>query len=55
MGEVTKVCCICKKTFSGYGNDPWPVEMDPDAVCCDACDMSVVLQARLKEMKEKGA
>ena len=48
--ESEKTCCICGKTFFGWGNDPWPVNTDDDATCCDECDNSVVLAARLKQM-----
>ena len=47
-----KVCCICGKKFIGWGNDPWPVVIDKDAECCDECNMSVVLAARIKQMQE---
>lgn len=49
-------CCICGKEVNEWGNDPWPVDMHPDHKCCNACDMSVVLAARLRSMakhKEK--
>ena len=51
MNNETKICCICGKSFNGWGNDPWPVVMDDDAECCDDCDMGVVLAARISEMK----
>ena len=43
----TYECCICHKTFTGWGNDPYPVEKDPNAQCCDACNMGVVVPARM--------
>ena len=54
MSETWKVCCICGKKFYGWGNDPWPVNEDKDATCCDECDRSVVLEARLEEMRNAG-
>ena len=45
-----KVCCICGKKFTGWGNNPWPVVKDEDARCCDECDGSTVLSARLAQM-----
>ena len=42
-----KTCCICKKKFTEYGNDPWPVMMNEKALCCDSCDINIVLPARL--------
>ena len=45
-------CCICGRLIKGeYGNNPWPVVKEDDAKCCDQCDLSVVLEARLKEMR----
>jgi len=49
-------CCICKKTFNGYGNNPWPLKNKGQ--CCNSCNGDVIL-ARLaymvaeKEMKDK--
>ena len=47
-------CCICGKEFTDWGNDPWPVNTDENAKCCDDCDMSVVVPARLNMMYKKG-
>jgi len=46
-----KVCCICGRKIRVWGNDPWPLNTDEDAVCCDECDMSVVLAARIRKMR----
>lgn len=46
-------CCICGKQFEGYGNNPAPVKSEGE--CCDNCNFSVVLPARIlgiKKMKE---
>lgn len=40
--EDKKVCCICGKTFYGYGNNPWPLNKDEDARCCDECNNKVI-------------
>lgn len=42
-----KICCICKKPFEGYGNNPAPV-MD-GGECCDKCNADVVLPIRLAQ------
>lgn len=43
-------CVICKEDFKGHGHNPKPlVEF---GVCCDRCNLTVILQ-RLKEMEEK--
>ena len=36
------VCCICGKTFTGWGNNPWPIKPDDDGVCCDECNKKVI-------------
>ena len=48
-------CSICKNPIKvvgtwDLGNDAWPVK---DGRCCDACDMSVVLTARINMMKDE--
>lgn len=52
-----KPCVICGKSFTGWGNDPWPVK--EEGYCCDKCNMEVVLPARLallaKSEQEKKA
>lgn len=43
-------CCICGKSFKGYGNNPYPVDMHPDHKCCDQCNATVVIPARLNRI-----
>ena len=43
-------CCICGKRFVGYGNDPWPVNMEKNAKCCNGCNKEVVIPARLIQL-----
>lgn len=45
-------CCFCGKEFNDWGNDPWPVEKDPKAFCCDRCNIEIVIPARLQKMTE---
>lgn len=48
---VTK-CCICGKSFVGYGSNAEPVKRGK---CCPSCDMSVVIPVRLlKEVMGNG-
>ena len=49
--QKEKVCCLCGKKFYGWGNNPWPLNKDEDARCCDDCNNSKVLAARLLLMK----
>ena len=40
------ICSICGKISYGY---PWPVVKEPDATCCDECNMKYVIPARIKK------
>ena len=40
-----ELCSICHKPIEGWGNNAWPVVND--GRCCDHCNWSVVLPARL--------
>lgn len=57
-------CCICKKEFHGYGNNPWGAawktdkgevelleDFAPTDVCCDECNKSYVLPGRIYRAK----
>ena len=49
-----KRCCICKKEYSGYGNNPAPVK--DRGLCCDACNYGVVIPIRAAALvKQKKA
>lgn len=43
-------CCICGKEIRGYGNNPYPVVKDEGKVCCDHCNQTVVIPARIAEI-----
>lgn len=43
MNDIN-ICCICGKPFVGYGNNPAPVSKS--GVCCDPCNIAVVMPAR---------
>lgn len=48
-----KRCCICKKFFLGYGNNPWPVVKKNNVVCCNYCNDTKVIPERIKNMEGK--
>lgn len=52
MNEETKACCICGNVFTGWGNNPWPVK--EEGWCCDHCNRTKVIPARLDRLKNKG-
>lgn len=51
--QEEKNCCICGKKFIGWGNNPWPIDTREGAKCCDACNDTKVLEARLAQMFRK--
>lgn len=53
MTNIGYECCICHKIFTDWGNNPWPVVKDEDALCCDDCNGTVVLPARIAGLREE--
>jgi DNA-directed RNA polymerase subunit RPC12/RpoP len=53
-----KICSICKKpiepTWFGWkdGNNAWPVN---EGRCCDECNSTVVIKARINLMRKEKA
>jgi len=45
-------CCICGGTFTGFGNNPWPLVNDEESRCCDDCNFKYVVMARLVNSQE---
>lgn len=37
-------CCFCKANISGEGNNAEPVK---DGICCDRCNMDIVVPMRI--------
>jgi hypothetical protein len=46
-------CCICGGMCKGYGNNPWPVVEDVGSRCCEYCNDTKVIPARIKLMTER--
>ena len=57
--DEKKICCICGKEFTGWGNNPDPVTDEngnlfpEDARCCDECNAMYVIPARLEAMSKE--
>jgi hypothetical protein len=52
--QAERTCPFCKYTFTGWGNNPEPVlpwESGKNA-CCDDCNSTVVIPARLTAIFE---
>lgn len=43
------ICSICGKEYQGYGNNAQPVN---NGRCCNECNLSVVIPARLVEIRK---
>ena len=48
----TLTCCLCGDTFVGWGNNPYPLSVNPDDRCCDKCNYTKVIPARLARIAE---
>lgn len=45
-------CCICHRHIVGeWGNNPFPVVKAGE--CCDSCNLTVVMPARIKYFKQR--
>lgn len=44
-------CCICGKEIKGFGNNPWPVK--DKGLCCDECNLEVVIPTRLGQFYKR--
>jgi hypothetical protein len=42
-----KTCVLCGLDFDGWGNNPEPVARFEEGQCCDRCNQTVVLNARI--------
>ena len=49
-------CCICntKLPIGNYGNNPEPVKPFSEGVCCDNCNQTKVIPARLGAISKEG-
>ena len=45
---MKKVCCICGKEFTGWGNNPYSIKNEGE--CCKKCNMEKVVPARLAKL-----
>jgi len=43
-------CVICDIPCQGYGNNPEPVRQSLEGRCCDVCNQTQVIPARLSQL-----
>ena len=48
--SAEKVCVLCGTPFTEFGNNPWPLATLEDGQCCNDCNGSRVLPARLARL-----
>lgn len=41
--EKVKICPLCGKPYKGWGNNPFPLDMDK---VCDDCNLNVIIPIR---------
>ena len=47
----TKTCCICGKSFKGYGHNPHPLK--DEGVCCDKCNNKVLVERVYRTIRKR--
>lgn len=47
-----KRCCICGEKIEGMGNNAWPIVNDERKRCCDTCNYTYVLAARIAGLRK---
>jgi len=50
MEEKKKICCICGKRYTGFGNNAEPFK---EGRCCDCCNQNWVIPGRIMRMMEE--
>jgi hypothetical protein len=48
-----KVCVLCNKEFTEYGNNPEPLKPYESGLCCDKCNLEKVIPARIEQQKKE--
>ena len=51
--KETGTCCLCGKEYSHFGNNPWPLTDKEDDRCCDECNDTKVIPARISRIANK--
>lgn len=51
--KPSKQCCFCGNNVGKYGNNPAPLMDGAESKCCDTCNTTKVIPARLAEMRTR--
>jgi len=43
-------CCLCGKTYIGWSNNPYPLSTKEGDECCNECNYTKVIPARMEQM-----
>jgi hypothetical protein len=49
--KMNKKCVICNEDVEKFGHNPQPIKQE--GRCCEKCNYGVVINARVKELKNK--
>lgn len=49
----TGTCCLCGGEYTHWGNNPYPLSENPNDRCCDVCNATKVIPARIMQMIER--
>jgi len=49
----TQTCILCGEDFTGYGHNPAPLHPYSEGKCCDDCNYTQVLPARIELLFNK--
>ena len=46
--QTSFVCCLCGENAGEFGNNPAPLAESTELRCCDGCNITKVIPARIK-------
>lgn len=52
--DRTFTCVICGKKCTGWGNNPYPLYNGMNDECCDECNDTKVVPARIDALRKRG-
>lgn len=50
--EKTLICCLCgEEILDPYGHNPYPLATNPEDRCCETCNDTKVIPARIANIR----